>query len=113
LNDPFKLPSLEEIEQMERQRLQAIQSLEIHDRHVKCQRCGIAIPIVGNFRPRNDRIAILERRIKRIKNYSYPRSDNNKYNKVVKQLKQELAALLEENAKADKLRSLPIYIVEI
>jgi len=29
LNDPFELPSLDEIEQMERQRLQAIEALEI------------------------------------------------------------------------------------
>jgi hypothetical protein len=30
LNDPFELPSLEQIEQMERQRSQAVESLEIY-----------------------------------------------------------------------------------
>jgi hypothetical protein len=29
MNDPFELPSLEEIQEMERQRLQAIESLQI------------------------------------------------------------------------------------
>jgi hypothetical protein len=40
-------------------------------------------------------------------------SNNNNDNVVVKQLKQELAALLEEDAKADKLRSLPLYSCRI
>jgi hypothetical protein len=31
LNDPFELPSLEQIEEMDKQRLQAIESLEISD----------------------------------------------------------------------------------
>jgi hypothetical protein len=58
LNEPFILPSLEEMEQMERQRLQAIESLEIFDHHVKCQKCGIAVPIVGKLnRPCNDRLS--------------------------------------------------------
>jgi hypothetical protein len=60
LNDPFELPSLEEIEQMERQRSQAIQSLEIYDHSVKCQRCAHDVPIVGKLnRPCNDRTVIL------------------------------------------------------
>ena len=42
MNDPFELPSLEEIEEMDRQRLQAIESLQItHDgQYVKCQCCS-------------------------------------------------------------------------
>jgi hypothetical protein len=36
-------------------------------------------------------------------------NNNNNDNVVVKQLKEELAELLEEDAKADKLRSLPLY----
>jgi hypothetical protein len=64
LNDPFELPSLEEIEEMERQRLQAIEALEISGNSVKCQKCGMAIPIVGELaRPHNDRVAILQKRL--------------------------------------------------
>jgi len=59
LNDPFELPSIEEIEQMERQRSQAISSLQISGNSVKCQRCGIAVHIVGKLaRPCNDRADI-------------------------------------------------------
>jgi adenine-specific DNA methylase len=110
LNDPFELPSLEEIKEMDRQRSQAIESLQIIDNSVKCQRCGIAIPIVGKLtRTKNDRIAILQRRIKWLNNYSHGniRSDD------VKRLKQEVAELLAEDAKADKLRRLPLYSCKI
>jgi len=49
---------LEQIEQMEKQRSQAIESLDITDHSVKCQKCGIAVPIVGkSTRTKNDRIA--------------------------------------------------------
>jgi hypothetical protein len=68
LNDPFELPSLEEIEQMDRQRSQAIESLQITDNSVKCQRYGNAVPIVGKLaRTGNDRIAVLQKRIKCLK----------------------------------------------
>ncbi|MFL6457412.1 MAG: hypothetical protein ACJ71G_10665 [Nitrososphaeraceae archaeon] len=40
-------------------------------------------------------------------------SSNNKDNNNVKQLKAELAELLEEDAKADRLRSLPLYSCRI
>jgi hypothetical protein len=66
LNDPFELASLEEIIQMERQRLQAIESLDIFDHSVKCQGCGIALPIVGNGKlptPYRNRITMLKHRI--------------------------------------------------
>jgi hypothetical protein len=49
LNDPFELPSLEEIKEMDRQRFHAIESLHISDHSVKCQSCGIAVPIVGKL----------------------------------------------------------------
>jgi adenine-specific DNA methylase len=120
LNDPFVLPSLEQIEQMERQRCQAIESLEIYDDSVKCQKCGIAVPMIGKSisisnKPKNNRIAVLERRINWLENY--PRTSNYRpsshTNNVVKQLKQELADLLQEDAKADKLRSLPLYSCRI
>jgi hypothetical protein len=65
LNDPFELPSLEEIEEMDRQRSLAIDSLEIYGDSVKCQKCGMAVPIVGKLtKPKSNRIAILEKRIK-------------------------------------------------
>jgi hypothetical protein len=109
LNDPFELPSLEEIEQMEQQRLQAIESLEVSGNSVKCQRCGIAVPIVGKLsRPCNDRAAVLQRRIKWMENYYHGANIND-----LKALKQELAELLEEDAKYDKLRSLPLYSCRI
>ncbi|MFL6315631.1 MAG: hypothetical protein ACJ73C_02685 [Nitrososphaeraceae archaeon] len=72
MNDPFELPSLQAIEEMDRQRSQAIESLEIFDHSVKCQRCGIAVPIVGKLtRTGNDRIAMLQKRIKWLENYNY------------------------------------------
>jgi hypothetical protein len=66
---------------------------------------------------RNDRIVVLQKQIKWIEeHYHYPHrpygninTDNKDNNNNVKQLKQELAELLEEDAKADKLRRLPLY----
>ncbi len=53
---------------MDRQRSQAIESLQIKD--LKCQRCDIAVPIVGKLtKISNDRIAVLQKRIKWIENY--------------------------------------------
>jgi hypothetical protein len=79
---------------------------------VKCQSCGMAVPIISKLaRPHNDRVAVLQKRIKWIENYSHDNNSNNK-NDVI-QLKQELADLLEEDAKADKLRSLPLYSCRI
>jgi hypothetical protein len=93
LNDPFELPSLEQIEEMERQRLQAIESLEISGSSVKCQRYGTAAPIVGKLPgPHNDRVAILQKRIKWMENYYHVVNVND-----LKELKQDLAELLEED----------------
>jgi hypothetical protein len=96
LNDPFELPSLEEIEEMEKLRSQAIESLQIIDNSVKCQRCGVAVPIVGKLtRTGNDRIAVLRKRIRWLENYHYPShghgniGNNNKENTVM-ELKHEL-----------------------
>ena len=98
---------------MERQRSQAIESLQINEsdnNSVKCQRCGIAVPIVGKLnRPCNDRAVILQRRIKWVENY---RRGSNK-DEDLKALRQELSNLLEEDAKYDKLRSLPLYSCRI
>jgi hypothetical protein len=121
LNEPFELPSLEEIEQMERQRLQAIEALEIFDHSVKCQRCGNAVPIVGKLtRTGNDRIAVLQKRIKWLEGHhhyinrlGHRSNSNNNSDDTVKQLKVELAELLEDDATYDKLRSLPLYSCKI
>jgi hypothetical protein len=115
LNDPFELPLLEEIQEMDRQRLQAIDLLEISDHSVKCQKCGISVPIVGKLtKPKSNRIAILQKRIKWIENYSRGNINRPSYHiNEVKQLKQELADLLEEDAKVDRLRSLPLYSCRI
>jgi hypothetical protein len=45
--------------------------------------------------------------------HSNGNSNNDDGRNVVKQLRQELAELLEEDAKADKLRSLPFYTAEL
>jgi DNA repair exonuclease SbcCD ATPase subunit len=108
------LPSIEEIEEMERLMSQAIDTLEISDDSVKCQRCGNPVPIVSKLsRPHNDRVAILQKRIRWIENYSRGNVNRPSYTNEVKELKQELAALLAEDAKADKLRSLPLYSCKI
>jgi hypothetical protein len=94
---------------MDKQRSQAIEALEISDHSVKCQRCGNAVPIVGKLsRRHNDRAVILQRRIKWMENYYHGVNIND-----VKAPKQELAELLAEDAKADKLRSLPLYSCRI
>jgi len=118
LNDPFELPSLEEIQEMERQRLQAIESLQISEsgNSVKCQRCGFAVPIVDKLSsPCNDRTVILQRQIKLMENYrrgGYGNANASK-DEDLKALRQELSDLMEEDAKYDKLRSLPLYSCRI
>ena len=93
---------------MDKQRSQAIESLQIFGNHVECQRCGNAVPIVGKLtNTGNDRIAVLQKRIRWMENYSHISNINN-----LKALKQELADLLEEDTKADKLRSLPLFVDE-
>jgi hypothetical protein len=124
LNNPFELPSLESIEEMDRQRLQAIESLQLSDGFVKCQKCGVAVTLFRTStptKPKSNRIAALKRQIKWIEEHyhhhyvhrHYGNTSNNKDNNNVKQLKQELADLLEEDAKAGKLRSLPLYSCRI
>jgi hypothetical protein len=72
----------------------------------------MAIPIFGKLaRPHNDRVAVLQKRIKWMENYY--RGNISRSSDDLKQLKQELAELLEEDAKADKLRSLPLYSCKI
>ena len=55
---------LEEIEQMEKQRMQAIEALKISNDSVKCQKCDMAVPIVGRLpTPYRNRITLLRHRI--------------------------------------------------
>lgn len=73
----------------------------------------MAIPIVGKLsRPHNHTIATLQKQkmIKWLENYSGGNNINNSRNSDVKALEQELVELLEEDAKADKLRSLPFFV---
>ena len=69
---------------------------------VKYQRCGMAIPIVGNYLgPHNDRVA---KKDKWMENYYHGANIN------YVELKAELAGLLEEDAKkADILGRLALY----
>jgi hypothetical protein len=55
----------------------------------------------------------LQKRIKWIENYAYGNTNRPSYINEVKQLKAELADLLAEDAKADKLRSLSLYSCRI
>jgi hypothetical protein len=106
LYEPIELPSLEEIEQMNRQRDQALEALEIFDHSVKCQRCHNTVPIVAKLRrPMNDRVAILQKRIKWLE--THYRDERDKAENL-KALNAELTELLKEDQKYDILRSLPL-----
>jgi hypothetical protein len=117
MNEPFVLPSLEEVEQMEKQRSQAIEALEISDGFVKCQRCSSAVPIVGKpSRSHNDRVVILQRRIKWLEDHYYSQhlgANTNGKNETIKAVREELADLLKADAAYDKLRGLPLYSCKI
>ena len=105
-----ELPSLEEIAEMDKQREYATDSLEISDdsTQVKCQNCGLTVPIVGGLtRPHSyQRVVALKKRIRWIEEHSHNSStaDNS-----IKTLKQELAALLKKERKRDILRRLPLH----
>jgi hypothetical protein len=113
LNDPFELPSLEEIQEMDMQRSLAIEALEISNHSVKCQRCSIVVPLLRTLtKPRSNRIDALQKRVKWIENHSH--GNSNAIAEVnLKQLKAELADLLEEEAKVNALRCLPLYSCRI
>jgi len=105
-----ELPSLEEIAEMDKQREYAIDSLEISDdsTQVKCQNCGLAMPIVGGLtRPHSyQRVVALKKRIKWIEEHCHntTTADNS-----IKTLKQELAEILKKEQKRDILRRLPLH----
>lgn len=104
LSESFELPPIEEIEEMDRQRKQSIESLVISNGKVECQKCGIAVRIVGKMsRPHNDRVVTLQKRIGWLETCPYVNIDS------IKALKAELADLLEKDAEFEKLRCLPLY----
>jgi hypothetical protein len=108
LNSPFELSSLEQIEEMDKMRLQAIQALEISNNSVKRQNCGVTVPMLRD-RPSQRAIELmLCKNGKWIENHSHGNAITE-----VKQIKQELAELLEEEARADALRRLPLYSCRI
>jgi hypothetical protein len=139
-SNPVELPSLEEIEAMDRQREEDITAIEISDdgRYTKCQNCNAFVAIVGKLqRPKapNDRMAVLQKRIKwleecqqrriinnsNISNYNNNISSNNNYSFIsshraadsLKQAKEELQRLQAEDQKWDRLRHLPLYSSKI
>ena len=78
---------------MERQRFASHRIIGDIRYSVKCQRYDTAVPIVGKLpRPHNDRVAILQKRIKWMENYYHVVNVNDP-----KELKQDLAELLEED----------------
>jgi hypothetical protein len=112
-NNPIPLPSLETADAIDKQQEEAYAALEFssyeENQYVKCQCCNNWIKRAGKMhKPTNDRIEQIRRRIKQIEAY------NLKYNKGssdngIKELKQELAELLKDEEKRDKLRNLPLY----
>jgi hypothetical protein len=91
LNSPFEIPSLEQIEEMDMQRLQAIEALEISNDYVMCQRCSIAVPMLGtSTKPRSNRIDALQKQIHWIEQHYCRRGNNSAKDDNLKQLKQNL-----------------------
>ena len=108
----IKLPSLEEIAAMDRQREEAIAALKIIDNKAICQRCSQAIPIAGKLtksKNESDRVLVLQRRISYLENHF--RGINTTAD-IIK-AKEELVAIQAEDAKLEKLRSLPLYSAEL
>jgi hypothetical protein len=72
--------------------------LEISDGHVKCQKCGQAIPIIGKLqRSKTDRIAQLERRIKQAEFYYKKYHDSTDYSNSCTKEREEHQTVREEN----------------
>jgi hypothetical protein len=68
LNNPVELPSIEAIERMDREREKAIESEIFGDStSVKCQKCGVAVPMVVGLTATNsksNRISTLEKSLR-------------------------------------------------
>ena len=107
MSNPLLLPSLEEIADIERKRKQAIDALEISNGSVKCQKCSKNVPIVGKMaRPINDRISNLQVRIRYLEGHYRGLAGKED---DIKQMKQELKELLQDDAEYEKLRGIPLY----
>jgi hypothetical protein len=113
-----ELPSMQEIQEMDRQRQQAIESLEISADgcYVKCQRCKTDIrkPPTTTSPPKSARIDSLRYQIQWISQHPnyYHRSNANR-DELIRAVQAELTELEEEEAKADKLRDIPLYSSKI
>jgi peptide subunit release factor RF-3 len=103
VSEERELPSLEEIAAMDRQRQEAFEALEIYDHSIKCQRCGIAVPIVEGTKSRANakRITTLEIKIRYFE-------DHNNKNEEIK-ARQELESLQTPDTKYDKIRNSALY----
>ena len=115
-SNPKELPSLESTTAIDRQQEESYATLEFssygENQYVKCQRCGQAKRIVGKLqRPKNDRIEQIKKRIRHIEEYNLKYNNNKATSDSggIKELKQELAQLIKEEEKRDRLRSLPLY----
>jgi hypothetical protein len=110
-SNPIELPSMAQADAADRQPEEAIQKLEISEdgQYCKCQLCHKDIKMIGKLpNPKRARIATLERRIAWLE--QSPHGNNND---SMKQLKEELAELLEEDAKRDRIRSIPLLTSRI
>ena len=114
LNNSIEPPSLKRIQEMERKRSEAIEALEIsYDTNtVKCQKCSSNVPLLNVnqssiMRPNNIRICTLQNRIKTMEDYA--RHVGRGFQIDDSRERQELSELLKQDAKADRLRRLPLY----
>lgn len=112
-HNPIELPSMQIADAADRAQDESFNSLEFvrKNKFVRCQCCHKAIKITGKMhKPANDRIEQLKKRIRQIEEYNL-KYNNNKAasDSGINELKQELAELLKDEAKRDRLRSLPLY----
>jgi hypothetical protein len=89
-SNPVELPSIQIGDVADRQQEEALQKLEISEdwqhEYIKCQCCGNYIKIIGKMHKLiNDRMAILEKRIKFLEDNPRASSDES-----IKQLEEEL-----------------------
>ena len=82
--------------------------MEISNGSVRCQKCSQDVLIVGKMEMTgsNDRIATLEVRLNWLKTHNGKEQD-------IKEVKQELDELLQDDAEYDILRSIPLYSSKI
>jgi hypothetical protein len=111
-NNPIILPSLDEIDRMDKLRQEAIASLEVLNNKVKCQKCGVWVPIAREplrSSSNTHEISNLRTRIRSAEQYSRRLSSTTELDITIQKLKEKLAALMKEEEKQDLLRRLPLY----